>query len=30
VTGLPWTHAAPPDEDDVVFLEVAAQTSARW
>jgi putative PIN family toxin of toxin-antitoxin system len=29
VIGLPWPHPVPPDEDDVVFLEVAAQTPAR-
>jgi len=29
VIALPWPHPASPDEDDVVFLEVAAQTPAR-
>jgi putative PIN family toxin of toxin-antitoxin system len=29
VIALPWPHEVPPDEDDVVFLEVAAQTHAR-
>jgi putative PIN family toxin of toxin-antitoxin system len=29
VIGLPWPHQVPPDEDDVVFLEVAARTAAR-
>ena len=29
LTALPWPHQVPPDEDDVVFLEVAAQTEAR-
>ena len=29
LTALPWPHRMPPDEDDVVFLEVALQTSAR-
>jgi len=29
VTGMPWPHRLPPDEDDVVFLEVALQTAAR-
>ncbi len=29
VIALPWPHQVPPDEDDVVFLEVAAQTPAR-
>ena len=29
VTAVPWTHRAPPDEDDTMFLEVALQTSAR-
>ena len=29
VTGMPWPHRPPPDEDDVVFLEVALQTAAR-
>jgi len=29
VTALPWPHPPPPDEDDVVFLEVAFQTPAR-
>jgi putative PIN family toxin of toxin-antitoxin system len=29
VTALPWPHRAPPDEDDVMFLEVALQTTAR-
>lgn len=29
VTALPWLHRAPPDGDDVVFLEVALQTAAR-
>ena len=28
VTALPWTGTPPPDEDDTVFLEVAAQTTA--
>ena len=27
VTAMPWPHAAPPDEDDTVFLEVALQVS---
>jgi putative PIN family toxin of toxin-antitoxin system len=26
---MPWPHRSPPDEDDVIFLEVALQTSAR-
>jgi putative PIN family toxin of toxin-antitoxin system len=29
VTSMPWPHRSPPNEDDVVFLEVALQTSAR-
>ncbi len=29
VTGMPWPHRHPPDEDDVAFLEVALQTAAR-
>lgn len=29
VTALPWRHGAPPDLDDVVFLEVALQTPAH-
>jgi len=29
VTAMPWPHRSPPDEDDVVFLEVALQTPAR-
>ena len=29
VIALPWPHQAPPDEDDVAFLEVAAQTPGR-
>jgi putative PIN family toxin of toxin-antitoxin system len=29
VIAMPWPHRAPPDQDDVVFLEVAAQTPAR-
>ncbi len=29
VAALPWTHGPPPDEDDVMFLEVALQTAAR-
>jgi len=29
VTGMPWPHRPPPDEDDVAFLEVALQTAAR-
>jgi putative PIN family toxin of toxin-antitoxin system len=29
VTALPWPHRIPPDEDDVIFLEVALQTPAR-
>lgn len=29
LTALPWPHRMPPDEDDVVFLEAALQTSAR-
>jgi putative PIN family toxin of toxin-antitoxin system len=29
VTALPWPHRPPPDEDDVVFLEVALQTPAQ-
>ena len=29
VTALPWPHEAPPDADDVIFLEVALQTSLR-
>jgi hypothetical protein len=29
VIAPPWPHRIPPDEDDVVFLEVAAQTAAR-
>ena len=29
VTALPWPHPALPDEDDVMFLEVAMETRAR-
>ena len=29
VIAMPWPHPAPPDADDVVFLEVAAETPAR-
>lgn len=29
VAALPWPHRAPPDHDDVAFLEVALQTTAR-
>ncbi|MCY4373812.1 MAG: putative toxin-antitoxin system toxin component, PIN family [Spirochaetaceae bacterium] len=29
VTASPWSGSAPPDEDDIMFLEVALQTSAR-
>ena len=29
VIALPWPHRVPPDEDDTVFLEVAAQTPGR-
>ena len=29
VTAMPWPHRRPPDEDDVVFLEVALETPAR-
>jgi putative PIN family toxin of toxin-antitoxin system len=29
LTALPWPHRTLPDEDDVIFLEVALQTSAR-
>jgi putative PIN family toxin of toxin-antitoxin system len=29
VIAMPWPHPAPPDQDDVVFLEVALQTPAR-
>jgi putative PIN family toxin of toxin-antitoxin system len=29
VTALPWPHRSPPDEDDVVFLEVALETPSR-
>jgi predicted nucleic acid-binding protein len=29
VNAPPWPHRAPPDGDDVMFLEVALQTSAR-
>ena len=29
VVALPWAHRPPPDEDDVMFLEVALHTSAR-
>jgi putative PIN family toxin of toxin-antitoxin system len=29
VIALPWPHQVPPDEDDAVFLEVAAQTPTR-
>ena len=29
VAAVPWPHRQPPDEDDVMFLEVALQTSAR-
>ena len=28
LTAMPWPHRVPPDEDDVIFLEVALQTSA--
>ena len=28
VTTMPWPYPSPPDEDDVVFLEVALQTPA--
>jgi putative PIN family toxin of toxin-antitoxin system len=27
VTAMPWPHRPPPDNDDVMFLEVALQTS---
>ena len=29
VTAMPWPHRAPPDADDVIFLEVALQTPER-
>ena len=29
VAAPPWTYGSPPDEDDVMFLEVALQTAAR-
>ena len=29
LVATPWRHARAPDEDDIVFLEVAAQTRAR-
>jgi putative PIN family toxin of toxin-antitoxin system len=29
VTAPPWPHRSPPDEDDVMFLEVALQTLAQ-
>ena len=29
LTTFPWQYRQPPDEDDVMFLEVALQTSAR-
>jgi putative PIN family toxin of toxin-antitoxin system len=29
VAALPWTYRLPPDEDDVMFLEVALRTSTR-
>ena len=29
VTAMPWPHRSPPDEDDVIFLEVALETPAR-
>jgi putative PIN family toxin of toxin-antitoxin system len=29
LTATPWPHRSPPDEDDVIFLEVALQTSER-
>ena len=29
VTAPPWPHRAPPDQDDVMFLEAALQTSDR-
>ena len=29
VSALPWPYRAPPDEDDVVFLEVALRTASR-
>ncbi len=29
VTAMPWPHRGPPDEDDVLFLEVALETPAR-
>lgn len=29
VTGMPWPHRSPPDEDDVAFLEVALQTASN-
>jgi len=29
LVAAPWRHRRAPDEDDVVFLEVAAQTRAR-
>ncbi len=29
LTAMPWPHSGPPDGDDVVFLEVALQTSER-
>jgi len=29
LTAAPWPHPVPPDADDVIFLEVALQTSER-
>jgi hypothetical protein len=29
VTAMPWPHGGPPDEDDVLFLEVALETPVR-
>ena len=29
VVAPPWTHHSPPDEDDVMFLEVALRTPSR-
>ena len=29
LTAMPWPHRAPPDEDDVIVLEVALQTPER-
>jgi predicted nucleic acid-binding protein len=29
LNAAPWSHRSPPDEDDVIFLEVALQTSER-